>query len=856
MDDTDTCPNDPDNDGDGDLICAGNGYKSPKVGDNDNCPGIKNGPNEASIPNVGNQLDTDGDGKGDACENSSGGGKPCKNCSTITDTDGDGLSDTSETTCNSTDCKNKCDCDGDGVSDGSIIPPQNSQYCSVVPTKTSDNCPCVQNYDQLDTNNDGQGDACDDDDDGDGILDSGDGNTTIGDHPCMGGNTNNCDDNCRLNSNADQADIDNDGIGNVCDKDADNDGYCKAGFTGCIHDPEVDCDDLNGSINPGKTEVSNNGKDDDCNPATADTPYSIVFKIQGVSTNEEWLPTLTWDPGTEKWVPGEVTIEARLRNNSTGVFENFPGIVTFSLSGISQYPGIAINDKETCPCSNDVSFDINDPSNILPIQINATGSLTASVNLYVFDFAAKVTLHASTSNGTITDEIEIPIDGDHDDLPTYWEDHCSLEDPSCALNSTNKFTYSANKTDAEMDIDVSENNTYNFDGLSNFNEYRGVIFDLMSLDGSTITGTHKRLHPKKKDLFVRGDGYKNSTECRLPIGSSLPYCRVNNNDVLDFVIGPLPGETGFKNAFENAGIVVHDVTGMPSFYAYDGINEETRYIEPPNIDIVVVYNDTTHTDTLEGGANGYINQIAVRYWTWDTKGASYYGDATMYHYWVNPQNGYVNHGAYTYHLNLMHYFHNRPYWDSTVTDGQYYVANTAYIGKLDPESTVEDKKIEDGSLQKTNKTTTNEDTSPTDGYLTGDHVKLGKHPTNPSGTDPLYPKWDSRDYSGNTVLVPTKDSIYYRVGYDFSPFDADNNGLVEPPDTPDPLNTPLDRQADPLKVQRQTIMHEMGHAVGIRSPEHPCEIVNAMCVPVQNWDVAGVFSPDALRQIIIHNATE
>ncbi len=35
----------------------------------DNCPTIANGPNQAAIPNVGNQTDTDGDGVGDACDN-------------------------------------------------------------------------------------------------------------------------------------------------------------------------------------------------------------------------------------------------------------------------------------------------------------------------------------------------------------------------------------------------------------------------------------------------------------------------------------------------------------------------------------------------------------------------------------------------------------------------------------------------------------------------------------------------------------------------------------------------------------------------------------------------------------------
>jgi hypothetical protein len=63
---------------------------------------------------------------------------------------------------------------------------------------SKDNCPSNANADQLDTNKDGLGDACQQhDQDNDGVVDF--------------------KDNCRYAANPDQKDSDNDGVGDACE---------------------------------------------------------------------------------------------------------------------------------------------------------------------------------------------------------------------------------------------------------------------------------------------------------------------------------------------------------------------------------------------------------------------------------------------------------------------------------------------------------------------------------------------------------------------------------------------------------------------------------------------------------------
>lgn len=133
-----------------------------------------------------------------------------------TDTDGDLILDSVEENELHSDPGNP-DTDGDGVCDGpTTITDASGEVCGTGPTGAGDNCPLVVNPDQqADSETPTVGQACKDDADGDTIL--------------------NVDDNCEFKANKDQHDSDNDGQGDACEpfKTDFNESGASASGCGC-----------------------------------------------------------------------------------------------------------------------------------------------------------------------------------------------------------------------------------------------------------------------------------------------------------------------------------------------------------------------------------------------------------------------------------------------------------------------------------------------------------------------------------------------------------------------------------------------------------------------------------------------
>jgi len=680
----------------------------------------------------GKFKDTDGDCYTDKVEKFSG-TDPRDPNSTPPDEDGDCLTDAQEAVmdsdndgvnnnidnCEYVSNKNQDDKDNDLVGDAcdncpNTSNPKQKDFDGDDYGDACDNCPNDYNDLQKDLDADGMGNVCDKDADNDGYIspyfpqgdDCNDLDPAV--HPGVAGcegfsaagqppkkdkkqdtdddGVYDSEDNCPSVANSDQLDSDSDGsdgYGDLCDtcpdvsnpdqevpvwyKDLDNDGYSDGNTLAqcsleappdykAFGDLTVghDCNYENPEINPGIVERPGNGQDDDCDPGTPDMVqvYNIVPEMVGHNYSD-WMPVdgKTVVVNFKVVGPHGVVTETA---NSYG--EKIIAGFSFTQIQNTNHPGKYLNDSSEVgqAPTEDYSEPVYNQNQVTLLPTDYGGSITIRAEVKI--------ITAEGSEKSLQNDVGFPQDSDNDGMADNWEKENGLD-------------LSADDSDADPDDD----------GLTNFEEYRGVLWGKLHVawpDNTYNTVayipdnqvTHIRTNPNHRDLFVKF----------IDFDAAHP-----------FAIG---------KAFNEEEIDVHALDA--EVMTLKGLSDDY------NIDVVTV----TLADTTFGFETGHIIKRGIRDYTFATLGLSSYGNDTAY-----------GANCTIYKPSMDYYYSDIPYRDYTTFDGTNMGNQNAWgpkNGVLDPITAVEDRDDDgkkDGGEDKNH-----------NGVLDGDYIV--RNPNYPAGS--------------------------------------------------------------------------------------------------------------------------
>lgn len=175
--------------------------------------------------------------------------------------------------------------------------------------------------------------------------------------------------------------------------------------------------------------------------------------------------------------------------------EKNKGSVTFTLSDVSRYPGIAMNYPITSP-ANTPDFALRDPAGkqTQTVTIPFSGSAYTSVTLLALDYGARARLAVSITSGKTTYQLKtitLPQDANANGIPDRgWE--ALANSATGSMNHVSDVHPPASDSDDDPVVSGLPSQGITGDGLSVSEEYRGFV----------VRGAHRRLNPLRRDLFI------------------------------------------------------------------------------------------------------------------------------------------------------------------------------------------------------------------------------------------------------------------------------------------------------------------------------------------------------------------
>ncbi|MHC4648594.1 MAG: hypothetical protein ACYTBJ_24320, partial [Planctomycetota bacterium] len=327
-----------------------------------------------------------------------------------------------------------------------------------------------------------------------------------------------------------------------------------------------------------------------------DVTLTLEYSVGG-KTFDDKIKVTVFDVNLSKcsstWLP-----KGGSEDNSTDISANIEpndltGTIKFTLYDVSDEAGYCMNRPATVPGSGEDSDSWKDlqfkpPQSGLSITgtnkdvattTSKVNSKTVDVNCYDYGAYGKLKAEAQIEDNWYMAE----PDGELDEYIRVPRDEV------LPLNNIADI-WRYNSGTATDDTDTSANNNYDGDGLTRYEEYRGV-----DCDGDGKVSDKERMNPSVKDLFIQGTGF----------GGGFPA----------FAWG---------DAFKNAGIDVNEFVG-------------TYGTDDREIDVLVVeaYNGTAPGNSGNIGRSGP-PVAGVRQWYWSTHGQSevgtpsYYGSQIVY----------------------------------------------------------------------------------------------------------------------------------------------------------------------------------------------------------------------------------